>query len=126
MANVSKYQRDVVIRCNHGVADLEPEYVSRYRFMAEQELWAPVDRGSTESTDVGGDGGDGWFPAKPAPGPRHNQQKIRCRCGKELSITTERLQSLLAMVAPAGQPVTVTGLQRILDRGSALMPKRRK
>jgi hypothetical protein len=71
MANVSKYQRDVVIRCNHGVTEGPCEYVSRYRFKAEQETWEPVDRGGSETTEVGGSDDDGWFPAKsggPMPG----------------------------------------------------------
>lgn len=122
VANVSKYQRDVVVRCNHGVTDGTAEYVSRYRFMAEQEVWAAVDRGGTQTTEVGGSADDdGWFSAKQAAGPRHEQQKIRCRrCGKELSITRERLDNLLSLVAPQAETVTIAGLQTILRGASAL------
>lgn len=120
MANVSKYQRNVDICCNHGITDGELEYVSRYRFMAGQEEWVAVDKGGTETTEVGGSDDDGWFAAKPAPGPRHRQQKIRCRtCGKELSITADRLEELLTMVAPTSAPVTIVGLQRLANISSA-------
>jgi hypothetical protein len=122
MANVSRYQRDVIIKCNHGVTDAVPEYVSRYRFIAESESWVAVDRAGTETTAVGGVG-DGWLPSKPADGPRHDQHKIRCRkpgCGKELSITGDRLENLLSLVAPLSEPVTIAGLQKILRSSSAL------
>lgn len=115
MAKLSRYQRDVVIRCNHGVVDGPNDYVSQYRFMEGQEVWVPVDRGGTETTEVGGTD-DGWFPAKSAPGPRHHHHKIRCRtCGKELSITGDLLQNLLEMAAPVTEPVTIAGLQRTLE-----------
>ncbi|MHC9294187.1 hypothetical protein ACRCUN_17120 [Mycobacterium sp. LTG2003] len=123
MANVSKYQRDVVITCNHGITDRKPDYVSRYRFMQDQEAWVSVDRGGTESTEVGG-ADDGWFPAKEASGPRHTQQKTRCRtCGKEISITAERLEDLLSLIAPQTDTVTIAELQKVLRHSAS---KRRR
>lgn len=126
MADLSKYQRDVVIRCNHGVTDGPNDYVERYRFKAERDVWESTDPAGSVETEVGR-GDDDWLPpGKQADVPRHHQTKIRCRtCGKELSITGDRLQQLLAMVAPVDEPVTIAGLQRTVALWSSSAKPRR-
>ena len=107
---MSGTRADIVVRCDHGITDGPAEYVARYRWMAGQATWVPVDASGVTLSLLDSD----WTTGGSKAGREHHD--IRCqRCPRKMSVRGEALSWALRLIANSGNvDVTIKGLQGVL------------